>query len=536
MTHDSYASKTLDHLGLVAGFCQEIALAKRIDETLPSPSHHKKISYGKLVEAMLLNGLGFTGRTLHMYPDYFADKPVERLLGDHVQASDLNDDALGRCLDTLYEYGVSDMYQILGEAVVTHLGLPCESINIDTTSFHVDGEYVVDDDYTGIRLTRGYSRDHRPELNQVILNLITENQAGIPVYMQACSGNANDTETFKKLIKSHIKSLQAAQRSRYLIGDASLYAAEIIKSLDSQGQLFITRVPQKLREAKEVLSKRDGLTWIELENGYRAAWYHSDYADVRQQWLIVHSQEAQKREFFSLEKRINKSKQQSLQSFKKLSRQTFTCKADALNALTIWENRQDYIVVVNPKIEEEIKHAGRGRPKLGNNGISYYQITGKLECCATKRQKALDALGLFVLSTNDTSKKLTMQKMLVHYKSQQAVERGFRFLKSPDFLVSSLYLKKPERIEALLMIMTCCLMVYAALEYKIREALKAQDSYFPDMKNKPSQTPTARWVFQCFQGIHELNVGSTMSLIINLQERQKTIIQILGHIYQKIYS
>ena len=102
--------------------------------------------------------------------------------------------------------------------------------------------------------------------------------------------------------------------------------------------------------------------------------------------------------------------------------------------------------------------------------------------------------------------------------------------------IPSLYLKKPERIEALLMIMTCCLMIYAALEHKMRDTLKAKDVYFPDMKNKPSQRPTARWVFQCFQGVHELNIDEAQSMIINLKERQKTIIEILGYIYQKIYS
>ena len=71
------------------------------------------------------------------------------------------------------------------------------------------------------RLTKGYSRDHRPDLNQVILNLITENQAGIPVCMQACSGNTNDSDDFKKLVKSHVSSLKAAQRSRYLVADAT---------------------------------------------------------------------------------------------------------------------------------------------------------------------------------------------------------------------------------------------------------------------------------------------------------------------------
>ena len=69
-------------------------------------------------------------------------------------------------------------------------------------------------------------------------------------------------------------------------------------------------------------------------------------------------------------------------------------------------------------------------------------------------------------------------------------------MKDPQFLASSLYLKKPERIMALLMLMTVCLLVYAALEYRIRTALKAHGATFPDQKGNPTQTPTARCVFR----------------------------------------
>lgn len=136
----------------------------------------------------------------------------------------------------------------------------------------------------------------------------------------------------------------------------------------------------------------------------------------------------------------------------------------------------------------------------------------------------------------DMSDDLDMAGLLAAYKSQQTVERGFRFLKSPDFMVSSLFLKKPERIEALLMVMTCSLMVYSALEHRIRQSLKQKELTFPDMKNKPSQTPTARWVFQCFSGIHELGVGDAAPLIVNLQPPQLTIIKALGEHYLNIYS
>ncbi len=72
--------KNLDHLGLVAGLCQEVGIAEIIDKLVPSSANDKIISTGKCLEAMILNGQGFTGRTLHMYSQYFEDKPIQRLL------------------------------------------------------------------------------------------------------------------------------------------------------------------------------------------------------------------------------------------------------------------------------------------------------------------------------------------------------------------------------------------------------------------------------------------------------------------------
>jgi len=74
-------------------------------------------------------------------------------------------------------------------------------------------------------------------------------------------------------------------------------------------------------------------------------------------------------------------------------------------------------------------------------------------------------------------------------KDQQKVERGFRFLKDPLFMASTLFLKSPRRI------MTLCLMVYAALEHRIRQGLAEQSQAYPDQKGKPTERPTARWVF-----------------------------------------
>ena len=114
-------------------------------------------------------------------PHFFKDKPVERLLGEGITAEQLNDDALGRALDAIYAYGPEQLYGELAAQSVKRLGLSCAVGHLDSTSFHVDGVYNSDQEDVPegvVQLTQGYSRDHRPDLNQVILQLISEHQAG----------------------------------------------------------------------------------------------------------------------------------------------------------------------------------------------------------------------------------------------------------------------------------------------------------------------------------------------------------------------
>ena len=87
----------LDHLGVVAGICQEIGLAEYLD-ALAGPSR-QQVSIRTATVAMILNGLGFSNRRLYMVSPFFATKPVEHLLGPGITAEMLHDDCLGRTLD-----------------------------------------------------------------------------------------------------------------------------------------------------------------------------------------------------------------------------------------------------------------------------------------------------------------------------------------------------------------------------------------------------------------------------------------------------
>lgn len=102
-------------------------------------------------------------------------------------------------------------------------------------------------------------------------------------------------------------------------------------------------------------------------------------------------------------------------------------------------------------------------------------------------------------------------------------------------MASSIYLQDEKRIMALLMVMTLCLLIYSALEWQIREGLQASSFAFPDQKGNPTQRPTARWVFQTFHGIHLLLDGGR-EVVLNMEERHKRIVILLGHRYEKLYA
>lgn len=87
-----------------------------------------------------------------MFSDFFETKPVAKLLAKDIEAHHLTDDVLGRTLDALYEADVAALYQAIAEHVVDKLGLKTDSVHLDITSFHVDGEYAQDEDLNAIKL------------------------------------------------------------------------------------------------------------------------------------------------------------------------------------------------------------------------------------------------------------------------------------------------------------------------------------------------------------------------------------------------
>jgi transposase len=516
--------------------CHELQLAESIDRLL-SPTE-KQISHGTAVCAMVLNGLGFVNQRLYLVPEFFRNKPVDRLLGAGITAEQLNDDTLGRTLDALYAANPTEVYAAVAANSCERLGLKPRCGHLDSTSFHVDGRYNSEQapDEGVIWITKGYSRDHRPDLNQCILNLIVESQASIPIHMSAASGNSEDKTGFREQVTTYVEALQNVHEFTYVVTDSALYVEKTLKALADR-ILFITRMPETLSLAKELLTRVDVKLMHRIDERYQYQEVCGIYGDVKQRWIVVFSQPAYERDIRALNRRALKQSDREQKAFAKLCRRAFACREDAQRA---WEKFQKktltYTTVPDLAIRAQAHYGRRGKPKKDAppERVDYF-LTGSVASCLQTRAELERIQGMFVLATNELdADRLPASEVLQEYKGQSHVEKGFGFLKHPEFLASSLFLKKPERIMALLMIMTVCLMVYAALEYRIRQGLQQQGETVLNQNGKPTNRPTARWIFQCFVGIHILFQEGQCAGIVNLEERHWHIITLLG--YQAYYT
>lgn len=535
---EAYHSRVIHHLGLVSGMIDELGLVERIDTLIPK-KEQQIVSYGQAVKAMILNGLGFTQRVLYLTPHFFRDKPVEQLVGQGITAAQLNDDTLGRALDAIYAYGCSSFYSQLSIHSVQKLGLLCQTGHLDSTSFHVDGiynsQYPEDEGSQLIQITQGYSRDHRPDLNQVVLQLIVERQAGIPLLMEALSGNNADKTSFKQTLEQHMAQLQQAVGLRAIVADSALYTAENLAQMN--GYTWITRVPETLTLAKEMIVLVAPSFAAQPDEQQYIEWC-TTYADTRQRWLLVYSPAARQRALQTVNQNFAKQSAQELKAFDSLCRQTFACEADAEAAVQRIKKTLKCTTLTDYQLIQEARYQRRGRPKLDQApDDTLVRIEGFIASAIPVYQARLQRKSCFILATNDTDPaSLPAEALLDTYKDQQKVERGFRFLKDPQFLASTLFLKSVSRVMALTAIMTLCLLVYAALEYRIRTILVEAEETFPNQLGQPIVNPTARWVFQYFMGIHVLTIQGTQTILLNMNEHHRKLLKLLGDFYVKYYS
>jgi transposase len=482
---------------------------------------------------MGLNGLGLINQALSLVPHLFQHKPTARLMAPRVPPTQLHDDALGRAVDTLYDCGVTERYSLMAATAAQRLELAPRFAQLDRPSFHVDGRYnsaEAPEEHV-MHITRGDSRDQRPDRNHVMLDVIVEHQAGIPVLMKPLSGNSRDAQDCGQLITDHLTPLQRTYGTTGLVADRALSSAENRQKLAAPRPTWITRVPATLSEAQAVFAQAAPQSLAPLTEGSRDHVVRSSDGGVEPRWVLIHSEPRQPQAQRPVDKQFLKHSEQEVNAFQPRCRTAFACEADAQQALATFAQGLQATCMAQSPIHSIPHDAKRGRPGPGTPPDQVVsQREGALAMRIAARQAVVDQHRCFRLATHELDDPLfPLQALVAGSNGQAHAERGVRFLKDPQCLASSRDLKTPERIMALLMVMTVCVLVYAALAYRIRTALKDHEGTFPDQKGQRIQNPTARWVFHDFVGIHVLFLPEPWApLIVHLTEEHQSRLRLLG--------
>ena len=530
--------KRIDHLGIVSGTIKDLDIVDMINKQVGS-DEQEEISSGEVIAGMIMNGLGFVSRPLMLTPQFFENKALEVLVSNGVKSDHFNRHKIGRVLDRIAVYGCEKLFGIIALEACRRENIDMKFGHSDTTSHSVTGDYDSDSDTERISVTYGHSKAKRPDLKQVVQELVTSQDGGIPFMTKVWSGNASDSVILRERVNAIVEEFSKSS-NRYLVADSKLYAEETAKTLNKIN--FITRVPSTLKLEQSYVSQALELPdrWSETNNGYRLQEFSVGcYGIVDQRWVVIYSEQARTRSEKTLKKEVFKEKERIEKELFHLQVERFECATDAQKKLHSLVKKWKYHQVCNEQITSEKRHAKRGRPAADAPQKQEWKISAQSIVNQSLVDNTLDQRSCFVLATNVSSKDLSRNEVLVGYKGQDKTEKGFAFLKSPDFFASSLFLKKPSRIDGLLMIMVLSLLVYSIAQRRLRNKLVVLKSTFPNQINKPIQNPTMRWIFQLFEGINYVTLtinGVTTKIIEGVNAIRARVIELLSPNVQAIYQ
>ena len=519
---------------MFAASIKDLRIVEKVDALLPlSENEGSKVTMGQRVAAMILNGLGFIDSRLYMFENFLNNKPVDRLFGKGVEAKHFNDDALGRCLDEISKHGTTKFFTEVSFAIGREKNLIGPTIRGDTTTLAVYGDYPEEREAEeAVRPARGHSKIKRGDLKQMVLHLATTGSFEFPLWMEAHAGNASDKTTLveaAKRMQSFSKQIDLGDP--IYVGDSAFYSGAVACSGEMK---WLSRVPENITKAKQVIHT-DQDNWVDLADGYRIQPFSIEYKEVAQRWLLVYSEQAYKREIKTLERQIKKEETEASKILKKLNSCEFGCSKDAEKAISQIKLKYHKVSCETQSIQ---KHQGKGRPKANATYDTFFKVNSKLEKDQEKILYAQETKGRFILATNDTDR-LSDEEMLTEYKKQSRTEAGFQFIQNNAFEVDSIFLKKPSRIQALMAIMCLCLMVYGYAQYKLRSTLEETNETLPNQVKKKTKTPSMRWVYYLFQGVHIVKIEAkelNQELVINVDPLLEKIVKMFGTYAMEIYD
>ena len=532
-------------LPIVSAYARELGVVEEINRLC---GRAKGVNAGQVCLALILDTL--TGRSpLFRLEDSFAHLDVELLLGEGISVSQLNDDAVGRVLDRLYDVGTNKILSAVALCAVKLFDLDVSHVHQDTTSRSVYGDYELRDEGDSLPpflITHGFSKDKRPDLKQLIHSLLCVDD-GIPIYTKCEDGNASDKVINKNLIRKMVERMAELGQDNFVyVADSALITKENLRLMDDEknGFRFLSRLPMTFHECEDAVARAvDEEAWTDLgtlaeESGTgkrKPAHYHGHQTvvtveGVMYRTLVVHSDAHDERRMKKIAKEVERDRSEMKSVKEDIEKIAFACLPDAQAAAERLQAGKYHNLIGEIR---EVPVYSKGRPKAdGSRQVvgKTYRFFLEVELREKELERAHKEAGCFALITNEPFESeggMSSLELLRLYKDQHSIEQNFGFLKDP-LIVNALFLKSPKRIEALGLILVLALMVWRLMERTMRMSLRESGSKVTGWDKKPTSRPTSFMMTTKFLSIIILRLGGRRRFGNPLGTVQADYLRILG--------
>jgi len=546
-------SYSVGALPIVYRVMERMRLSEFLHAYLPKPDRRSKVSIQDGLLVLVRNYL------LCREPVYGVGEWAQGLAPDLLglsadQVAALNDDRVGRCLDRLFEADYASMILALAAHVAEEFGVELDQLHNDSTTIGFFGRYdqtVAEQVQSGkplLSILFGHSKDHRPDLKQLLFILTVTRDGGIPVFFTAADGNVTDDKTHRR--SWELLCRLTGRRDFLYVADSKLATAENMAHIHQGGGRFITVLPRTRTEDRAFREQvRDGrVAWQKLwsktdEDGEVVDEYEiCEHASVTTEGhRLLWFRSSRKRQLDALARgdKIERTFDALRELCERLrsprTRFRERAKVDqAVEAILTEHGTAAWVrTTVREREQESFRQEHRGRPGKNTRYLRKvrlrFDLDWELDVEALARETSTD--GVFPLVTN--VRDMDDLEVLHAYKKQPTVEKRFSQLKS-DFEVAPVYLKSVARIEGLLCVYFLALVTQALIEREVRRSMAEQgiDALPLYPEGRPCRRPCARRILDLFENVqrHELREERRAPevFVTELSSIQRKVLKLAG--------
>lgn len=548
-------SKVVGALPIINRFLGLAGVDEALQRFLPEPGSRERLPPAVGVGVLLRNIL-VSREPLYNLRDW-CRRSEESLLGLPSGGTEwLNDDRLGRCLDKLFDSDRSALLTAVVVQAARAFELNLSELHNDSTTVTFSGQYAAAKEHgenarTPHRITRGYNKDHRPDLKQLLYLLTTTAEGAVPVWCSVENGNTPDDKTHIHTWNT-LRELVGKPDFLY-VADSKLCTRENMDHIAHHGGRFLTVLPRTRGETQSFRSwqKKFGVQWVEIlrrpnsrmknapDDVFKA--YESHFpSDEGYRLVWIWSSQKAEQDGLSRRRRLARATEELQDLAARMqsprSRVKDAMRAQEMAQAILARTQTEGLINVAVEVQEEarFKQATPGRP---SEQTVYVRVPREklllhwnFQAEALETEQAMD--GIFPLVLND--RHMSLKDILLAYKHQPHLERRFEQLKSV-LEVMPVFLKNPSRIEALLLLYFLALLVHALIELHLRRKMAAEG--LSDLPLYPEERacdrPTADRVLRLFGDVrcHRL-VSPSDPLYRTFRDQltpsKATILQMLG--------